>query len=167
MSIFVFSRTKLPVTKIKQYHRKFWVGRHPRRPSSWIYCTHDILELSRTFRIVMVDDFIHHFILVLENLATLFQEETFRHSKKQSLLKISWTKPEVAVYLFPQGIWVEKTSNIPKHASTSQHVHMLGVTKFKTIVSLPNSPLFQVSNLKIEVFKRIRSGPYSTTYFYA
>lgn len=62
---------------------------------------------------------------------------------------------------------MEKTGNILKHASTSQHVQMSGVTKFKMIVSFPNSPLFQVSNLKIQVFQRIRSGAYSTTLFYA
>lgn len=47
---------------------------------------------------------------------------------------------------------MEKVSNILKHASASQHVQMLGVIKFKIIVSVPNSPLFQVSDPKIKVF---------------
>lgn len=60
----------------------------------------------------------------------------------------------------PEGMWVEKTGNILKHASTSQHVHMLGVTKFKMRVSLPNSLLFQVSTRKIQVFQKTRYGRY-------
>lgn len=52
---------------------------------------------------------------------------------------------------FPEGVWVEKIGNILKHASASQHVQMLGVIKFKMIVTLPNSLLFQASDPKIKV----------------
>lgn len=48
---------------------------------------------------------------------------------------------------------MEKIGNILKHASASQHVQMLGVRKFKRIVSLPNSPLFQVLDAKISFLK--------------
>ena len=47
---------------------------------------------------------------------------------------------------------MEKIGNILKHVSASQHVQMLGVIKFKMIVSIQNSPLFQVSDPKIKVF---------------
>lgn len=51
---------------------------------------------------------------------------------------------------FPEGMWVEKMSNILKHASASQHVQMLGILKSKMMISLPNSPLFKVSDLKVK-----------------
>lgn len=100
---------------------------------------------------------IRHLIFVLNKHATLFYEEIFRQNKKQNQLRILWTKTAAAVYirLFPEGVWVEKIGNILKHASASQHVQMLGVRKFKRIVSLPNSLLFQVLDAKISFLKGI------------
>lgn len=121
------------------------------------YATHEILEFSRSIKMAITNDVIRHLIFVLNKHATLFYEEIFRQNKKQNQLIILWTKTAAAVYirLFPEGVWVEKIGNILKHASASQHVQMLGVRKFKRIVSLPNSPLFQVLDAKISFLKGI------------
>lgn len=117
------------------------------------YTTH-IKFLNLPGILVIVDDIIYHFILVSDNDGTLFHEEIFRQSKKQNLLKSILNKNCSSCLHqaeFPEGRWVEKISNILKHAPASQHVQMLGVLKSKMMVSLPNSPLFQISDLKAKL----------------
>lgn len=123
---------------------------------TWDFGTLRTLELSR-LRILYTISWLFWRTLVIysrKKPSDRVRNKTYLEFHKQNLKQLFTSGS-------PEGMWVEQTGNILKHASTSQHVHMLGVTKFKIIVSLPNSPLFQVSNLKIQVFQRIKYGAYS------
>lgn len=165
LSIFVFSRTKLSVIKIKQYHRNSELeGMH--KSHHLEYTTYmkywNFLELLELLWLIISYTISYLFLVlysrkkpsdrVRNKIYLEFHEQNLKHLFTSGcfLRACGWRR--LATFL-----------SMPLLVSMC----MLGVTKFQMIVSLPNSPLSQVSNLKIQVFQRIRCGAYWTISFYA